>query len=198
MDTLETNILRHYTDASPDAREAAAWYGRGRSHVRRIARETGATERAVAGVVAALSPRQHWSVNLRIAEEVVRAARQGQPCPAVSTGANRAKAWRIANGERPLDVLGGPKVRAFYRNLTGNLDLVTVDVWAARAAGLTYRDGQGIDERTYARVAVAYANVAEAVGIRPAELQAIVWAQVRAQGYVRSNGVAVRGRAAHE
>jgi hypothetical protein len=174
--TMVANILDWYSESSVENREAAAWYGRGRAHARRIARSTGVTEARAAGVVAALSPRTQWSVNLRWAEGLLRAAQAGdRHPPLVGFGSSRIKAWRIAQGERPLDVLSGPKVRAFYRNLTGDLEHVTVDVWAMRAAGF-----QGsLKGREYDAVASAYREAARILRLRPAELQAIVWVAIR-------------------
>jgi hypothetical protein len=66
---------------------------------------------------------------------MVLAAAAGELEPVVNgTLANRAKAWRIACGEDPDAVLSGPKVRAFFANIMGDVDAVTIDVWAARAA----------------------------------------------------------------
>lgn len=190
------SVEQLYREASEDQLASGQWYGQARAACRAMAREHSVSERTAAGVVAALSPRQQWRFNLKAADMVLaaRAAGKRQP-PRVGIMGNVAKAWRIAGGEKPLAVLGGPKVRAFYRNITGDLDHVTVDVWAARAAGL---DGHPKNVREYDAVADEYRRVAALVGIRPAQLQAIVWVVIRSRGQVRSNGVSVRGRGAHE
>lgn len=180
MDRRPTQrILRLYDAATPENREASAWYGRGRSHVRRMARDHGVTERAAAGVVAAISPRLQWSQNLQYADDILAFAASGiriaKPQVPVFRQ-NRDKAWRIALGEYPLSVLGGMKTRSFYRNLTGNLEAVTVDVWAGRAAGLT---AAAISDSEYAIIAEAYIEAARLRGIMPAEMQAVVWVEVR-------------------
>lgn len=141
-----------------------------------------ALQLTVAGVIAALSPRCQWSTNVVWARAVMHAAWNALPCPAVHTTAMRAHAWRIANGEAPLDVLNGPKVRAFWSNITGDTDAVTVDVWAARAAtGLSGRDAEraiGTPAR-YRAVADAYRRAAVILGVTPRECQAAVWVSVR-------------------
>lgn len=65
-----------------------------------------------------------------------------------------------------LAVTYAPKVRAFYRNLMGDLDHVTVDVWAARAAG--------VDPANF-----RYRRAAQLSGVAPAELQSVVWVNQR-------------------
>lgn len=177
--TTVDSILAWYDGSEQQNRDAAEWYGRGRAHVRRLARDYGVTESTAAGVIAALSPRIQWAVNLRAAESVLEHAAIGIriTMPVVGGfGANRDKAWRIALGERPLSVLGGLKVRAFYRNLMGQLDHVTVDVWAARAAGIEH---VSITAAEYMMVAEAYTVAAQRRNVRPAEMQAVVWVAIR-------------------
>lgn len=164
--------------ASPEAVEAgAAWYGDARAACREMADRHGVTTATAAGVVAALSPRNRWAVNLTQADRVLAAAAAGGHLPAVSTQANRVKAWAIAHGARPLSVLSGPKVRAFYRNLTGDLDAVTVDVWAARVVGATAQDLNRVGG--YDAVAEDYRAAAAILDLPPAVTQAIAWVAVR-------------------
>jgi hypothetical protein len=155
-----------------------SWYANARKECGRLAVAYGVSPRAAAGVVAALSPRMRWSVNLRQASRVLAAHASGEVAPPhVGIRAFVAKAWRIAKGERPLDVLSGPKVRAFYRNLCGDLSHVTVDVWAARALG--WNGDKGMTDAQYARASEAYRRAAASVGVPPAVFQAVVWAAIR-------------------
>lgn len=62
-----------------------------------------------AGVLAALSPMMDWEQNMKLG---IRAYADGSASGALFS--NVEKANRILNGEAPLDVLGGNKVRAFY------------------------------------------------------------------------------------
>lgn len=174
------NIFRHWTESSELTRAAGiGWYREARREARAIARElpAGLGEAAAAGIIAALSPRAQWSVNLRGARAIAAARRRGDiEAPAVGLPDARAKAWRIAHGEAPLDVLGGAKVRAFYAAIRsgGDADAV-IDIWAARAAGLDRNPRPS----EYDALAAAYAAVADEVELSPAELQATVWMQVR-------------------
>lgn len=127
---------------------------------------------------------------------MIDAAEAGQPEPIVAgLPANRAKAWRIANGADPALVLGGPKVRAFFANITGDHDAVTVDVWAARAA--EGRDNpNGPTGGRYAAIADAYRLAAASRGVSPRECQAAIWVHVRgaAEGTYRPSVARAGGR----
>lgn len=178
---MAERIAAAYDAAPPNVRDAGrAWYESGRAEARSMARYAPAGVGAVrcAAILAALSPRTQWSVNLRWARAIVRAAAAGEPCPAVSIKRNRAKAWRIANGADPARELNGPKTRAFWRNLAGDASAVTVDVWAARAAGV---DAERELSRVgaYDAVAASYRAVASYRAESPSDLQAIVWLQSR-------------------
>jgi hypothetical protein len=191
-----------WRDADPSVRrDGAAWYAEARRAARALAREAppGIGPVACAAVIAALSPRTRWAENLRYARAAVRAAsrvadddflasivggREEAIRGAVWTATEpvglsdpRRKAARILAGENPDQVLGGPKVRAFWRNLCGSDD-VTVDVWAQRAA-LGRFEAAAPSGRRYDAIADAYRRAARRVGVPAPVLQAGVWIAVR-------------------
>lgn len=173
----ETRILAAYDAASPaDAAAGMAWYERAESTMEAMQARYGVDRATAAGVTAALSPRVRWATNLVAAERVIRAAQLGMRAPSVGTRANVRKAWAIANGADPDAVLGGPKVTAFYANLSGDHDRVTVDVWAARAAGA---DPERLTDKRRRELRDAYTRAAAARGVTPRQLQAAVWVAVR-------------------
>lgn len=138
-------------------------------------------ERA-AGVFAALSPRCQVSTNMAWAETVIAAADKGQRhAPAVHTRTMRGQAWRIALGAPALAVLNGPKVRAFYANITGDTQAVTVDVWATLVATGSKDDRLIGTPGRYARVAAAYVAAAARLStttgatVTPRDVQAATW-----------------------
>lgn len=188
-------ILAAY-DAATEAERIAGreWYSR----AERAAADVGFRARldtsAGAAVIAALSPRERWSKNVEYATLAAEAAGhlRGDPLfgdPDSLAGAAHAaigrltltdsvrKAARILAGDDPADVLGGPKTRAFWRNLTGDPEAVTVDVWAATLFYGTYR--HQISPRQYRIAADGYRAAAEARGIEPREMQATTWIHVR-------------------
>lgn len=176
-------LVRAYESATPEqVADGREWYSRAYVEALALSVGTDLTPRQCAGVIAALSPRVTWAQNL------IRAARMVDiwehcrrdlepPRYRLGLGLSIDRAWRIVSGEgRPLDVLGGKKTRAFYRNITGDRDAVTVDVWAARIA---YGREVGLTDNRYDTCARAYAAAAAKVGECPRDFQAITWIAAR-------------------
>lgn len=184
--TMVRRITRAYRVATAADRAAGlGWYAAAQREAATIHPER---PDLAAGVLAALSPRCQWSTNVAWAHAVVAAARAGLPCPKVSTKSNRRTAWAIAtSGDDPLRHLGtiaptgtirsGHKVRAFYANITGDHNAVTVDVWAYRAA--TGRKVASVGARDYRLISAAYVRAAAILGVTPRECQAAVWVATR-------------------
>jgi hypothetical protein len=162
-----------------DLADGLAWYDRARGEAESMAAESGLTVRQCAGVIAALSPRCQWASNVAAARRMVLAAAEGDSQPVTNgTLANRAKAWRIACGEDPRAVLGGPKVRAFFANIMGDVEAVTIDAWCMRAA--EGRDNKHAPKkRRYDLLSAAYRHAARRHGMSPRDAQAAVWTAYR-------------------
>lgn len=177
---MVANLLTAYDSASAaDANEGSAWYSVARNFAEALVVGTALSIEQGVGIVAALSPRVQWNVNMRAAIAIVDAALSGQPQPIVAgLSTNRNKAWAIANFGWPLDILGGQKVRSFYANIMGDEDAVTVDVWAARAA-LGDIATDRIPTGQYNAIADAYRLAADARGVSPMVMQATVWVYTR-------------------
>lgn len=92
---------------------------------------------------------------------------------------NTWKAERIREGERPLQVLGGPKVRSFYRAIMGDENAVVLDTWMATALGWPTNSFSRIQ---YEKCSAVLRDAAERANVAPANFQAIVWTQVRGGG----------------
>jgi hypothetical protein len=105
------NIIKTYRSATPEELKAGLdWYRA--AHAEAVRLDPDNPDRA-AGVVAALSPQTNWPRNLELA---ARAYRNGYASGTLSRSCARADA--IFAGANPLDVLSGPKTRAFYRRHT--------------------------------------------------------------------------------
>lgn len=182
MDMVAT-ILRHYDNASAsDANEGAVWYAVAQRFAEALTAGTRLSLAQAAGVIAALSPRVRWLTNMHAASMIVDAALAGAPEPRVAgLSTNRAKAWAIACGGEPLSILGGQKVRAFYANIMGDENEVTVDVWAARAALGEFATDR-IPTGQYNAIADAYRIAADARNVSPMVMQATVWVYIRRTG----------------
>jgi hypothetical protein len=171
-------ILALYDATDATTREnGELWYQNAREECELLATEFDISIPAACGIVAALSPNLRWERNIRAA----RAILEGNNSEAYP--ANEYKARRILQGELPLDVLGGLKVRAFYSNiLNGGMDsVVTIDGHAFNAAyGLVQPVKKAnvtvVQNRTLQR---AYIVAARMRGITGPVMQAIVWIKWR-------------------
>lgn len=169
-------ILMVYQRASAETRAAGAvWYALARAHAQDIANASGIPVNQACGIIAAMSPNCAWRRNVTDARAIAldRTARVGLLT-------SRAKARAIADGADPLAILSGPKVRAFFANMCGDYDQVTVDRWAIRVAGLPDKP---VRIRAYRAIAQAYRDAAQVVGIPPAELQAVTWCEIRGSAW---------------
>lgn len=172
-------LLAAYAATDADTRATGrAWYPDAADTVAALATPAVPPVRAAA-IVAALSPRERWRRNIQMAADVI--ARR--PVTGLTISVRKAEAIRDG---APLtgevgDALGGhaPKVRAFWRNLCGDGEGVTVDVWATRAATGNRRLAAPTSPQHYREIADAYRAAAKRVGERPCDFQAIVWLSVR-------------------
>ena len=170
------NITKAYRLASEDDRRAGEqWYARAREFAATLDTDV---SRAV-GVIAAISPMMPWPRNQSLAREIYAGRRDG------CLSANLNKAVRILNGESPLDVLSGEKVRAFYLNIMGidNDDAVTVDRHAIMVAENRNipSDALKFNKGAMRQYASEYRNAARILSrevgypLTPAQVQATVW-----------------------
>lgn len=184
-------IVRLYREASDESlRYGVSWYWQAHGAAGILSRRFGVSREVATGVLAALSPSCHWSRNKSLAWEMLSTGNCGH-----MYGDAIRKARRIIDGEDPLDVLGGDKVRSFYRNILDpwGSDDVTVDRHAfdiaagrvtddlARKALETggrkgNRDGQA---GNYVRVADCYRRAADILGVSPHMVQAVTWCEWR-------------------
>lgn len=171
MNHMVKRLIATWSKATDDdKRNGAAWYSSARKKCASMAKEYGVSHETAAGVVAALSPRLRWSVNVRAAERCLA----GEQVPGVFR-ASLAKAERIRSGAPPLSVLSGPKVRAFYSAIMGDDSAAVVDIWVTRVVGWT----KEVKAKAYERIATALRKAAELVGTSVCELQATTWVVIR-------------------
>jgi hypothetical protein len=159
-----------------------SWYGTAQSRLRTIADEYGITLETVAGVCAALSPNNRWSQNIRDTRRYCEANKRKVLSPDIGAGTytkNREKACRILRGEAPLDVLGGPKVRAFYLCLLGHTEHVVIDFHMANLLSgegrKTLSESKSVSNKLYGVLACKLAIGAKEAGLSNADYQAQLW-----------------------
>ena len=177
--TYHRNIFKVYSRAVAEGTDVLSkdWYSRARRDCETIANTHDLHVNLVIDVVAVLSPGMPWIWNLANAVRVIlKRTTTAYPL-------NQRKARALLGGASRDLVVKGLKVSAFAENIrsSGTDDGVTIDTWAIRVA-TGWRGGridQGATPKQHARLTEAYQFVAEALGLRPCELQAITWHQVR-------------------
>lgn len=177
MKTFTKNIIKEWDRALPAHHEAGmSWYVDAHNEAKTMGDLVIAS-----GVIAAMSPNTPWDRNLVIARNAMATG--------VATGTlgnSCIKANRIMAGEDPLSVLGGLKVRSFYKNIVDPTcsEAVTID---RHAYDIAVDTRNGKDRRPigtpkqYEAIANAYRVVADSLGIMPWQLQAVTWESWRSR-----------------
>jgi hypothetical protein len=154
------------------------WYQDAHEFANTIAQRAEISLVKAAGIVAAFSIRTHWSRNLK---DTVLFLGQ-HTIGGLKIRVNKAQAILNlpddASEDDVLDVLRGPKIRAFARNIIDpNGREATIDVWMARALDLPHKEFAKRD--TYNAAQDAVRTVADSLGVPVPELQARIWILVR-------------------
>lgn len=142
----------------------------------------------VAGLIASTSPRRDVQRNIRIAIALYKAYQNNpkqftheminerkQFCKKfeiMNAHYNNVKTTITHNYSKPLE-LSGNKVNAFYNNMIGNYDFVTIDIWMLRILGLSKE--AIVSKKEYLHLSNIISEVAKEQNLLPAELQAILW-----------------------
>lgn len=174
-------ILRTWDAATPATVAAgAAWYPDARNECASLALGTRYPLETVINVVAQLSPRTPWTRNMAGAVFLLTAELPSEGRMPGILLANFERAYYTLQKGIPLR---GPKVRAFAANISGDVDAVTIDVWAARVA-LGANTADPLDlildrAGVYAALADCYRAAARARGVDPRVMQSTCWIQAR-------------------
>ena len=176
--TMVKRILGYVNEAFLDDdlyNSGMNWYADANATARAMADEFDVAEEIAAYVIAATSPRTFWSFNVKHA----RAILAYEDAPSGALGTNHARGMAIR--DYGIGHIGnGPKVNAFARNIAGDWNEVTIDMWAFRAACGDLAIEKFLARKgAYETVAEAYRIAAKKFGIAPAQMQAIVWVAIR-------------------
>ena len=172
-------LREHFNNATNEQlHHGMHWYYKAHRICKRIALHTKTPLYKVVGVMSALSPRNKWERNI---SDTVDLIRRGKRAKVATYNANKYKALAILKADYPEEVetlLNGTKIVSFYNNILrpSQTEHVTIDVWAMRSVNFT---GNLSSKGAYRGIQEAYIEVANEVGIKPHEMQAIIWGVVR-------------------
>lgn len=175
MSELHLNIMSEYLRAT-DAQytEGMEWYDNAHNIALDIAK--GDAWKG-AGVLAAYSINTKWNQNLKLAQTAFANGK----APTNTLGYNWRTAQRILNGEHPLDVLNGPKTRAFCSAIASpsTSTIATIDRHAYNIAMGTMDPNPSFTKKVFNTISDAYVECAEMAGISVCQIQAITWVSFR-------------------
>ena len=179
------NIIKCYETASTvSIQNGAIWYREANDTATMIGQLSGYKSYQAlfvgAGILAALSPQVEWGDNIQWAIQLVVKGIRKQ------TYANHNKALRILQGEKPYNVLGGAKVRAFYKAIVAPegsgepvIDRHALAIYMGR--NVTEKELQYLQSpKVMGRLQWAYKKASNEMGIHHHDLQAITWLEWRA------------------
>lgn len=170
------------------------WYNKAHQKALKLAKRYNVDTDAVCGIIAALSPNNQWERNLIDTESLLLAKsrlRSINDFKCCTYNQNKLKAWKIANGDNPLDILSGNKVVSFYQCILNPIDpnLVCIDSHAINIAlgrMATIAQTPSLSNQEYATFAVAYKQTTRWINsendylVIPMQVQAITWLYYRA------------------
>ena len=122
-----------------------------------------------ASIVSAFSPRQRWSTNVRQALRFAHGDDTMRCLPNNLKMAQRAL-------EIGFDALNGKKTNSFARNIAGDENAITIDIWMMRSAGLTKDSPNKTD---YTQLSNAIEKIAMETAMTPRTIQALIWVVYR-------------------
>lgn len=173
---LETKLLNRFSTVSnAEITEGMEWYQSAHNFALKVSKHLRIPLFKVVGVLSALSPRNKWHRNKVDTIELIKRGKHGK---FATFNGNRDKALRILESKdinEVRNILNAKKTTSFFNNImypTVN-STVTIDAWAYRtldfdAKNKYYRDSEQ-----------AYKNAASKLGLRPHNLQAILWINIR-------------------
>lgn len=171
------NVLATFKRATPaDIRFGFHWYNRAHDFALSLCDEI----TIAAGVIAALSPNNHWETNKKAA---AKAFANGTALGTHFISSER-KVDAILAGAAPLDILGGRKVRAFYETIVNpdgffvpTIDRHAFDIAVGITGAYLANNGTQILKRKGMHDAFvqAYIDAGIALSLGAPRVQAITW-----------------------
>lgn len=190
IDRATSNVVAYYESAPESVKaEGASWYSGKAAElacsILDVCPELSMDQ--IAAVIAVCSPRTRWAQQVNNTAAFLRHILDGgsvYSAPKCSLYYNAMEKAALVALYEDWSAVRGDKVRAFFENIRGNEGVVTLDVWAIRAAlGRDDMPEAEVDHWTRGRgrlvLEAAYHRAAAEQNETPAALQAVVWVQVR-------------------
>jgi len=194
---MSVDNLRKIAALAPEPliQEAAGAYPKYQRLTAQIARKHGFSPRTGAAVFAALSPNNNYHGNLRDTDTLLRSVAAGLTAEQFTVHTygnnNKRKAWTIAQGAEPLDLIVAKKTRNFFLNVNDPTDPLPVTIdghmvncWRGTRANLVGLRGV---TRDYDRVAEGVRQVAAERKLLPCQMQAVLWITWKKLHWIRSS-----------
>jgi len=184
-----SNLRTWYNRATKDEiKQGLVWYKDAMDFAKELSNTYDVSGEVAAGVISALSPNNRWERNKFDAVQVLMAVRDGKSMDDVKVctyNANKAKAFAIAKGDRKI-LTSSPKTYAFARNVGENdSNFVTIDKWHLRACQTSSKKSrtcrESVTPKQYRIIQKETVKVANEIGVKAHQFQAIVWVTIRNQ-----------------
>lgn len=161
-----------------DVKGGLNWYDDAHKFTKQVAAIYGIEHFKVAAILSCLSPRNNWDRNQI---DLINFLEHGLDAKFCTYGNQVLKCFWILSAEsvsEVLEILGGDKTKAFFKNIWDREALdVTIDVWMIRVLGI---EGS-LTSKKYRDSERAVQNFAAKKGLKPSEIQAILWETIRNQ-----------------
>lgn len=154
-----------------DIAAALAWYDDARSLANDMADMGNVSFDQACCIIAAYSIRRDWKTNERFSREFAAGGR-----PKVMRSIDKI-IDNIMEYDDPFTALNGDKTNSFAKNIAGDMEAVTLDVWMIRAAGLD--PTKSLNKTQYKDISHILKTEAAMAGYLPAVFQALVWIVIR-------------------
>lgn len=167
-----SNLYREIVKSATPAQieQAVQWYADAELVAHEMvgifdARGIGVNIENTASIISAFSPRNRWSRNVLQALNFAHGMDNYVGLKNNLVMAENA----MVNG---FNALKGMKTNSFARNIAGDENAVTIDVWMMRAAGLT---SDSPNKTQYRELSQAVTDVAMEYRMTPRAMQALIW-----------------------
>lgn len=181
------NLLVRWERLSPhDIELGCNWYPWAKDLCQSLAYHWNQPVETVIALTAVLSANTAWPINQRLVVSYLESHATGNPPVKRSLFAG-PKALALLSGAEPEDIVGGPKITAFWQSILsrGECNRACLDRWAVRSL---FPDGEWVNYFTanhalvpasYAKLEPLYLQAAAQVGLPGPKFQACLWGEVR-------------------